>query len=168
MTAYFSTFPTTAGEFSVAVNDSGALLATAFGGVSALRERFSASDLVRDEDRTRHVRRQVAAYFAGELREFTLPLAAEGTAFQHRVWAALQRIPFGETRTYGQLAAELGNPAASRAVGRANATNPLCLVVPCHRVIGHDGALTGFAFGERIKRQLLEHEHAAVAAVRAA
>jgi methylated-DNA-[protein]-cysteine S-methyltransferase len=74
------------------------------------------------------------------------------------VWAALATIPFGETRSYGQIAAALGNPGASRAIGRANATNPICLFVPCHRVIGADGSLTGFAFGEDIKRQLLAHE----------
>lgn len=159
MNAYFSTFRTPLGDFSVAVDDNNALLATAFGDVDALRGRFRADELIRDAWRTTAAREQIAAYFAGELRDFTLPLAPIGTAFQHRVWSALRAIPFGETRTYGQLAAQLGNPAASRAVGRANATNPICLIVPCHRVIGTDGSLTGFAFGEEIKRRLLAHEH---------
>jgi methylated-DNA-[protein]-cysteine S-methyltransferase len=124
-------------------------------------ERFRLMD---DRSAGRFVREQVLAYFAGERREFELPLAPGGTDFQQRVWAALQRIPFGETRSYGQLAAGLGNPAASRAVGRANARNPICLIVPCHRVIGADGSLTGFAFGEEIKRRLLEHERVVSAA----
>ena len=94
------------------------------------------------------------------LAVFTLKLAPSGTPFQQGVWAALQRIPFGESRSYGQIATELGNPGASRAVGRANATNPIALIVPCHRVIGSDGSLTGFAFGEDIKRRLLAHEGA--------
>ena len=158
MTAYFSTFTTPLGAFSVAVNEQGALIATAFGELPALRERTGAHDFVRDAWRTMPVRDQVAAYFAGERREFALPLAPVGTEFQQRVWAALRAIPFGETCTYGGLAARLGNPSASRAVGRANATNPICLVVPCHRVIGADGSLTGFAFGEDLKRQLLAHE----------
>ncbi len=99
-------------------------------------------------------------YFTGKRESFTLKLAPSGTAFQQSVWTALQRIPFGETRSYGQLATELGNPGASRAVGRANATNPIALIIPCHRVIGSDGAQTGFAFGEEIKRQLLALERA--------
>ena len=166
MIAYYSTFETAFGEFSAAVDENGSLLATAFGPLAALKSRLSASEFVRDESRTTTVRAQVMSYCAGERRSFSLPLAARGTSFQHRVWSALRQIPFGETRSYGQLAAELGNPAASRAVGRANASNPICLVVPCHRVIGADGSLTGFAFGETIKRQLLEHER--VPAFRAA
>ena len=168
MTAYYSIFSTLLGEFSVAVNEDGALLATAFGDVEALKQRFRAGNLVRDAWRTNEVREQIAAYFAGECREFSLAMAPAGTPFQQRVWSALRQIPFGETRTYGQLAAHLGNPAGSRAVGRANATNPICLIVPCHRVIGSDGSLTGFAFGEVIKRRLLEHERALNAQSRAA
>jgi methylated-DNA-[protein]-cysteine S-methyltransferase len=102
----------------------------------------------------------VLAYFAGERRDFALRLAPRGTEFQQNVWAALRTIPYGETRTYGQIAAQLGNPAASRAVGRANATNPICVIVPCHRVIGADGSLSGFAFGEHLKRRLLQLEGA--------
>ena len=160
MNAYTDTFSTPFGPFSVAVNESGAVVATAFGDVAALAQRLGPSDLTHAPDRALLARRQIRAYFAGELREFDLPFAPAGTAFQQRAWAALQRIPFGDTRTYGQLATALGNPNASRAVGRANATNPICLVVPCHRVIGADGSLTGFAFGEDIKRRLLEHERA--------
>jgi len=159
MTCYYDTFLTPAGDFSVAVNETGALFATAFGGRKNLPGRMkSGGELVRDESKTRRVRRQVLDYFAGKRKSFDLPLAPAGTAFQQSVWAALRQIPFGETRSYGQLAASLKRPGAARAVGRANATNPLCLIVPCHRVIGADGSLTGFAFGEKIKRKLLVHE----------
>lgn len=161
MTArYYDTFATPLGAFSVAVNDSAAVVGTAFGRLAELRSRLAKCQLIRDTTRTAEARTQVLAYFAGHRGEFDLPLAASGTPFQQQVWRALQGIPRGQTRSYGQLAAALGMPAASRAVGRANATNPICLIVPCHRVIGADGSLTGFAFGEEIKRQLLEHEGA--------
>jgi methylated-DNA-[protein]-cysteine S-methyltransferase len=109
----------------------------------------------------RAVADQLAAYFRGELTDFDLPVAATGTPFQQRVWEALQRIPYGETWSYGRLAAEIGNPAASRAVGAANGRNPISIVVPCHRVIGSSGALTGYAGGLTTKEQLLAHERAA-------
>ncbi len=158
MRQFYDTFSTPLGDFSVALNATGAVIATAFGGLAELRERFNADEIVRDEKRAIDVRREVTEYFAGERKKFSVPLAPSGTPFQQKVWAALQRIPLGETRTYGQLAAEIERPDASRAVGRANATNPICLIVPCHRVIGADGSLTGFAFGEEIKRRLLDHE----------
>ncbi len=161
MNLFYDTFATAFGPFSVAVHSDGAIAATAFGDESALRRRLPASQLTPNHQAVRAAREQVLAYCAGVRRAFTLPLNPQGTAFQQSVWAALQIIPFGETRSYGQLAADLGNPAASRAVGRANATNPVCLIVPCHRVIGADGSLTGFAFGEKIKRQLLAHERSA-------
>jgi methylated-DNA-[protein]-cysteine S-methyltransferase len=104
---------------------------------------------------------QLAAYFRGELTEFDLPVAAAGTPFQQRVWEALQRIPYGETWSYGRLATEIGNPAASRAVGAANGRNPVSIVVPCHRVIGSTGRLTGYAGGLTTKEQLLAHERSA-------
>ena len=103
---------------------------------------------------------QLREYFAGERRVFDLRLRALGTDFQRRAWQALVAIPYGETRTYGQQAAALGSPNASRAVGRANSLNPLPIVVPCHRVIGSNGQLTGFAGGLQRKRWLLEHEGA--------
>ena len=104
------------------------------------------------------VAEQLAAYFRGELTEFDLKVTAAGTAFQQQVWAALRRIPYGETRSYGQVATEIGNPAASRAVGAANGRNPVSIVVPCHRVIGSTGRLTGYAGGLTTKEQLLAHE----------
>lgn len=158
MRQFYDTFSTPVGDFSVALDASNAILATAFGGLLELRDRFAADELIHDPVRASAVRTQVLEYFAGTRRDFTVKLAASGTPFQLGVWAALQRIPFGETRSYGQLATALGKPDAARAIGRANATNPICLIVPCHRVIGADGSLTGFAFGEGIKLQLLKHE----------
>ncbi len=107
------------------------------------------------------VAEQLTAYFDRELTEFDVPLSAAGTPFQQRVWSALRGIPYGETRSYGQLAAELGNPAACRAVGAANGRNPVSIVVPCHRVVGSTGRLTGYAGGLTTKEQLLAHERAA-------
>lgn len=103
-------------------------------------------------------REQLQAYFAGHLRLFDLPLAAGGTPFQQTVWRALREIPYGQTLSYGELAARIGQPGAARAVGLANGQNPLAIVVPCHRVIGARGALTGYAGGLARKRWLLTHE----------
>ena len=102
--------------------------------------------------------RQLDEYFAGKRNNFSVPLDMRGTRFQKDVWAALRAIPFGETRSYGQLAKQLGNPRASRAVGAANGKNPLSIIVPCHRVIGSDGQLTGFAGGLNTKTHLLKLE----------
>lgn len=113
---------------------------------------------VEDDARLMAAREQLAAYFAGELRQFTLPLAPRGTPFQMQVWTALRQIPFGETRSYGTLAASIGQPGSARAVGAANRTNPIGIIVPCHRVIGADGSLTGYAGGIERKKFLLEHE----------
>ncbi|WP_207929212.1 methylated-DNA--[protein]-cysteine S-methyltransferase [Actinomadura sp. 6K520] len=104
------------------------------------------------------VAEQLTAYFAGELTKFDLPLTLNGTPFQKRVWALLQEIPYGETVTYGELAAELGKPSASRAVGLANGRNPIGVIVPCHRVIGSTGGLTGYGGGLDRKRYLLDFE----------
>jgi len=103
--------------------------------------------------------RQLQAYFRGELKEFDLPLAMEGTEFQLRVWNALREIPYGETISYAQLARRIGNPQAVRAVGLANGSNPIPIIVPCHRVIGSDGSLTGFGGGLSTKKKLLELEN---------
>jgi methylated-DNA-[protein]-cysteine S-methyltransferase len=101
---------------------------------------------------------QLQAYFAGTLDHFDLPLAPKGTDFQRAVWAQLSAIPYGELRSYGDIARAIDRPRAVRAVGAANGRNPLPIVVPCHRVIGSDGSLTGFAGGLAMKRQLLEIE----------
>jgi len=102
--------------------------------------------------------RQLNGYFAGELREFEIPLLMLGTDFQKRVWKALLTIPYGETMSYGELAKKIGEPKAVRAVGAANGQNPIPIIVPCHRVIGSDGSLTGFGGGLENKKKLLELE----------
>lgn len=101
---------------------------------------------------------QLTRYFDGGLKTFDLPLSPIGTAFQRRVWELLRDIPYGATESYGQLARRLGRPTAARAVGAANASNPLPIVIPCHRVVGGDGALTGYRGGLRFKKALLELE----------
>lgn len=110
------------------------------------------------------VERQFGEYLAGERTAFELRTSATGDTFQQRVWALLNRIPFGETTTYGELARELGDPVLARAVGRAVGSNPLSVIVPCHRVLGKDGRLTGYAGGLERKRSLLELEGVRVAA----
>ena len=102
--------------------------------------------------------RQLRAYFAGELQHFDLVLRPQGTPFQLRVWELLREIPFGETISYGELARRAGNPAASRAVGLANGSNPIPIIIPCHRVIGSNGKLTGYGGGLETKRWLLDFE----------
>ncbi len=101
---------------------------------------------------------QLREYLAGERREFDLPLAPEGTAFQKAVWNALLEIPYGETCSYGQIAARVGNPKACRAVGMANHRNPIPIFIPCHRVVGADGSLTGYGGGLECKQTLLQLE----------
>ena len=109
----------------------------------------------RDDALLAPAREQLAAYFAGELTEFDLPLAPEGTPFQRDVWKQLRAIPYGCTISYGELARRVGKPSASRAVGAANGRNPLGVIVPCHRVIGANGSLTGYGGGLDRKKQLL-------------
>jgi len=117
----------------------------------------------RDDSVLPDVVRQLKEYFAGERTTFDVPLRLTGTPFQQRVWTALQDIPYGETTTYGDLAASLGLvPGASRAVGLANGKNPVSIIVPCHRVVGSTGSLTGYGGGLDRKRRLLDHERADV------
>jgi methylated-DNA-[protein]-cysteine S-methyltransferase len=113
------------------------------------------SDWYADVSPFRSVIEQLNAYFAGELKTFSVALAPEGTLFQLRVWKELERIPYGEIISYGQLAQRIGNPNASRAVGLANGSNPISIIVPCHRVIGANGKLTGYGGGLPIKEKLL-------------
>lgn len=101
---------------------------------------------------------QLTAYFSGERTEFSVPLSARGTEFQRKVWQALSDIRYAETESYGQLARRIGSPSASRAVGLANGRNPISIIVPCHRVIGANGSLTGYGGGMQRKQWLLEHE----------
>lgn len=108
-------------------------------------------------------RRQLAEYFAGQRTDFDLDVEVAGTEFQKAVWRALMEIPFGQTMGYGELARRIGRPTASRAVGAANGRNPVSIVVPCHRVIGADGTLTGYGWGTTRKSWLLDHERAVLA-----
>lgn len=110
----------------------------------------------------REVIRQLDAYFEGALHDFDVPLAPMGTPFQRNVWSALREIPYGRTISYGELARRIGNPSASRAVGLANGSNPIAIIVPCHRVIGANGKLTGFGGGLDVKRKLLDLEQQAI------
>ena len=120
------------------------------------------SSWTRDDAAFAEISRQLRAYFAGELEQFELELAPRGTPFQQRVWEALRTIPYGSTTTYGKLAEALGDPRATRAVGLANGRNPIPIVIPCHRVIGADGSLTGYGGGLQRKQWLLAHEGRAV------
>ncbi|MEU0787010.1 methylated-DNA--[protein]-cysteine S-methyltransferase [Streptomyces sp. NPDC006173] len=115
----------------------------------------------RDDTLFGDVTEQLGAYFAGELKEFTVELRLEGTPFQRSVWDRLRQIPYGETRSYGELAHLLGNVGASRAVGLANGKNPVGIIVPCHRVVGANGGLTGYGGGLDRKQRLLDFESGA-------
>jgi len=158
---FLETFATPLGPFSIATDANGTVHATAFGDEEELRERLPSAIAVTPFQTPAHrseARRQVEEYFTRKCQRFDLPLAAQGTAFQQRVWTALREIPFGKTTSYGTLAAQIGSPKAARAVGSANGANPICLIVPCHRVIAADSSLGGFAFGLAIKQALLAHE----------
>ena len=111
-----------------------------------------------DRGGLKEIVKQLTAYFGGKLREFDIPVAPEGTPFQRSVWRQLQRIPYGETISYGELARRLGNPKAVRAVGLANGSNPISIVIPCHRVIGSNGSLVGYGGGLPVKQALLSLE----------
>lgn len=113
---------------------------------------------VGDDKILKQARRELDAYFAGKLKAFTVPVAPEGTEFQKKAWKALQKIPYGATRSYAQQAVAVGNPNAVRAVGSANGRNPVAIIIPCHRVIGSNGSLTGFGGGMECKKQLLDLE----------
>ena len=118
----------------------------------------TAQPALADESASRLLMRQLGDYFSGRLATFTVPVAPAGTSFQQAVWQGLQHIPYGQTVSYGQLASQLGNPTASRAVGNAVGQNPVWVVIPCHRVIGQQGQLTGYAGGLPLKTRLLELE----------
>ena len=152
----FDTVQTQLGLLTIVVDRSGAL--TELFTSDATAKLSSHQAYRQDPKAVEEPRRQLEEYARGVRREFTLELAPLGSSFQKAVWEQLMLIPYGETRTYGQLATILGKPNGSRAVGRANATNPIGIVVPCHRLIGHNGDLTGYAGGLPLKRKLLELE----------
>lgn len=155
MTLFSAPLETPLGTFIGAVDGTGAVVALDFereGRIARL------PDVREDEERLAPLARALERYFAGKLRAFDFALAAQGTPFQKRVWAELVRIPYGATIGYAELARRIGSPRAVRAVGGANGANPIPILVPCHRVIGSDGSLTGFGGGIARKRALLELE----------
>lgn len=153
MTLFSTLVPSPVGRLHVFVDAAARLVRLDFpGGARALSPATS------DAERCAHVAAQLAEYFAGRRRTFDLELAADGTDFQRAVWRELRRIPYGTTISYAELARRVGKPKAVRAVGAANGHNPIPIVVPCHRVIGADGSLTGFGGGLASKRALLRLE----------
>ncbi len=155
MTTYYHYLSTPIGELLLAGEGEALSL---LGFPSGSMARRHEADWKKDAAPFREVCFQLGQYFAGELREFDLPLAPQGTVFQQQVWSTLQEIPYGETWSYGQLATHIGRPKASRAVGAANGLNPIPVIIPCHRVIGANGKLTGFGGGLPTKRHLLALE----------
>lgn len=154
MISYYGTMPSPVGELML-ITDGSALT-----GLYMQNDKHAArrEKAIRDDVKLRDAIEQLQAYFEGRLRDFDLPFAATGTPFQQRVWTALCDIPYGETISYGELARRIGQPTASRAVGLANGQNPISIIVPCHRVIGANGTLTGYGGGLERKRWLLAHE----------
>ena len=154
MTCRYKTMPSPVGTLTLVASDAG-LTAILWENDDPARVRTG--PLVEDGDDPilTAAEAQISAYFAGTLTRFTVPLDFRGTDFQKSVWAALLTIPFGETRSYGEIARQIGRPSASRAVGAANGRNPISIIAPCHRVIGSNGALTGFAGGLAAKALLL-------------
>ncbi|OLB88867.1 MAG: cysteine methyltransferase [Acidobacteria bacterium 13_2_20CM_2_57_6] len=154
-TVFYTTLESPVGTLLLA-GDSQALRMVSF--QSSKHAEPPQADWKQDKAPFAEVIRQLRAYFRGERKEFDLPLAPEGTEFQLRVWNRLRTIPYGETISYAQLAERIGNPKAVRAVGLANGSNPIPIIIPCHRVIGSDGSLTGFGGGLPTKKMLLELE----------
>ncbi|MGZ8829494.1 MAG: methylated-DNA--[protein]-cysteine S-methyltransferase [Thermoanaerobaculia bacterium] len=143
--------PSPIGDLLLVASEEG-LVRVEFAGAAA------PDDAPRDDKRLAPVVRQLAEYFAGERTDFDITLAPRGTPFQLDVWRTLQRIPYGETRSYADIARSIGRPTATRAVGAANGANPIPIIIPCHRVIGSNGSLTGFGGGMGVKRRLLDLE----------
>lgn len=152
-TTYFHEFPSPVGTLTLVATERGLNGLYPDGHAPAPEPEW-----LRDAAPFREVCRQLDAYFAGDLREFDIPLDLQGTPFQLKVWNALLDIPFGETIHYGEQARRIGQPQASRAVGLANGRNPISVIVPCHRVIGKNGSLTGYGGGLSMKRHLLNLE----------
>ncbi len=160
MTTFYHYHTTSIGELLLAGNGSHLSL---LGFPSGKMQRRHESDWAQDGSPFVEACVQLDAYFAGELKEFDLALLPKGTPFQESVWRALTEIPYGETCSYGQLATNMGKPKASRAVGAANGVNPIPVIIPCHRVIGASGKLTGFGGGIETKQFLLELESGQIA-----
>ena len=157
MTYFFKEVLTPVGELKVVVSDKG-LVAILWENDNPKRIRFSSPLEKKAHPILEQVEAQLHAYFAKQIDAFSLPLDFAGTEFQKKVWEALLTIPYGQTRSYQQIAVMIGHPKAVRAVGAANGKNPISIVVPCHRVIGANGKLTGFAGGLSVKKYLLDIE----------
>lgn len=157
MTLATTLFPSPVGILTLVASDAG-LVAVLWEEDDPARVKLPATQVDEDHPVLRQTAAQLADYFAGARQQFDLPLDFRGTAFQQRVWAALLAIPFGETRSYGAIASAIDQPTASRAVGAANGRNPISIIAPCHRVVGSNGALTGFAGGLATKTWLIDHE----------
>lgn len=157
MTLFYQTMKTPVGELSL-VADSKSVRCIVFrSSWKYYKNRFV--DLVKIENTVLlKTKKQLKEYFQGTRRHFSIPYLLEGTKFQIKVWKSLEKIPFGETKSYKDQAKNIKSPKAVRAVGRTNGLNPLCIILPCHRVIGSDGSLTGYAGGLKIKQLLLKHE----------
>jgi methylated-DNA-[protein]-cysteine S-methyltransferase len=157
MSLFYSVIASPVGRLKLVATDRG-LAAVLWDNEDPQRVRLRAMVDNPDHPMLVETARQLREYFAGTRTVFTVPLDMAGTEFQRKVWSALLTIPFGETRTYAALARQLGNPKASRAVGAANGKNPISIITPCHRMVGSDGSLTGFAGGLETKQYLLDHE----------
>lgn len=169
MTRFTTTMPSPIGPLRIAVDERGAVTRIEMTKTPATGKAKAAAalpDEVEDPKKCAHVVAQLEEYFAGKRTEFDLELATAGTEFQQKAWRALRRIPYGRTRSYQEQATKVGNPRAMRAVGAANGRNPVPIVVPCHRVLGKDGSLTGFSSGTDKKRWLLEHEQRVLGAAK--
>ena len=164
-TRYLTTAESPAGPLHVVVTESGVVTGIWFGVITSLAQVEQTVHgygfaVAHDPEPANRVLEQLAEYSSHRRKEFDLPLAPTGSEWEIRVWTALSDIPYGETRSYGQIASVLGDPTKARAVGWANAANPIPVVIPCHRVIGAQGNLTGFGGGIDAKIQLLSHEGA--------
>lgn len=164
MTTFDHAFPTPFGVMVATVDDQGAIVQLLLPGRAADRAASNAETRATDEaPLVGQALEQLSEYFAGRRRMFTVPVQPQGTPFQRKVWNALREIPYGTTISYSGLAARIGDPSAVRAVGLATARNPIPIIIPCHRVIGKDGSLTGFGGGIALKASLLRLEGAAFA-----
>ncbi|SDS70505.1 methylated-DNA-[protein]-cysteine S-methyltransferase [Bradyrhizobium canariense] len=157
MTYFYKMIDSPLGRLKLIASDKG-LAAVLWENDDPRRVRLSPLEPDPDNGFLKETERQLKAYFNGKLKKFTVPLDFKGTDFQKSVWAALLTIPFGETRSYGEIAKQIGRPDASRAVGAANGRNPIAIIAPCHRVLGTSGKLTGFAAGLEAKDELLKLE----------
>lgn len=155
---YAGTFTTPLGEMVALVDPSGALTHLSFVAANEMPLSTMEPERIWDAERIAPVRQQLDEYFSGRRKRFELALAPPGTAFQQAVWRLLLEIPYGKTVSYGELASAMGRPAAARAVGAANGANPIAIVIPCHRLLGSNGSLTGYAGGLQLKQALLSLE----------